>query len=81
MLREEDFENWDLERVMECDGIMLLGDLARIMLLEEAQLLAELQEGRTGLIRQWQRWFVDLSAVRERFDRSREPHPCDRMAG
>ena len=81
LLREEEYENWDLERLVESDGIMLLEDLARILFLDEARLLTALQDRPGGLIQQWQRWFVDLACFREGFDGIVGADPCDRLAG
>ncbi|CAM2008241.1 hypothetical protein [Acanthopleuribacter pedis] len=81
LLHEEEYENWDLERVIESDGIMLLEDLARILFLDEARLLAVLHNQPGGLIQQWQRWFVDLAYFREGFEGFADADPCERLAG
>ncbi len=64
LLTEDEYENWDAERVMEEDGIMLVEDLARILLTDEGYLLGLLQQSGAPLICWWQRNFVDLERFR-----------------
>lgn len=61
---EDEFENWDPERIMEEEGIMLLEDVARILMIDEARLLVLLQQSGAPLICWWQRHFVDLARFR-----------------
>lgn len=64
LLAEDEFENWDAERVLEEDGIMLVEDVARILLIDEGRLLAALQQRGAPLIHWWQRNFIDLGRFR-----------------
>ncbi|CAM2066438.1 hypothetical protein SCOR_13745 [Sulfidibacter corallicola] len=62
---EDDFENWDPERLLETDAVFLLRDVARILAFDfeswAARVEAFTEPEKVGLVKVWGHWFVKMA--------------------